>query len=237
MSLSSSDVRTVFRVGNSLSAVLSLFHGCLTLHFANNGNERRVKPLKSFLPSNFCCLRGSSGRLIPRIIAAAFVVLLLLGLSERAFAGLRDYSGDVAKVVRVNDGDTITVKIDGRREKIRLIGIDAPELGQQPWGEMAKRHLEDILFSSPSVVLEYDVDRRDKYGRLLAYVKTAGGKLVNAEMLRDGYAVLFTFPPNVKHVNEFTSAQRQARERKLGIWGKGGLSQLPVDWRRQHPRR
>ncbi len=162
---------------------------------------------------------------------------ILLGFSWSAVAGLGNYAGDGASVVRVNDGDTITVKIDGHRQRIRLIGIDAPELGQQPWGERAKRHLEDILASSRAVALEYDVDRRDKYGRLLAYVRTSDGKLVNAEMLRDGYAVLFTFPPNVKYVSEFTSAQRQARERKLGIWGKGGLSQLPVDWRRQHPRR
>lgn len=172
------------------------------------------------------------------IILTVFVLLSLsLGLSERAAAGVSDNDGDAARVVRVNDGDTVTVSIDRHRQKIRLIGIDAPELGQQPWGERAKRHLQDILSSSRSVSLEHDVERRDKYGRLLAYIRTADGRMVNAEMLRDGYAVLFTFPPNVKHVNEFTSSQRQAREKKLGIWGKDGLSQLPVDWRRQHPRR
>jgi len=169
---------------------------------------------------------------------AFFVLLLLsLGFNEGAVAGVGDKAGSAARVVRVNDGDTVTVLIDRHRQKIRLIGIDAPELGQQPWGERAKRHLEDVLSSSGGISIEYDIEQRDKYGRLLAYIRTADGRLVNAEMLRDGYAVLFTFPPNVKHVDEFTSAQRQARERKLGIWGKGGLSQLPVDWRRQHPRR
>lgn len=162
---------------------------------------------------------------------------LLFGFSERAVAELRDNAGDVARVMRVNDGDTVTVTLNGRRDKIRLIGIDAPEMGQGSWGERAKRHLEDILHSSRNVYVEYDVERRDKYGRLLAYIRTTGGRLVNAEMLKDGYAVLFTFPPNVKHVEEFTSAQRQARESKRGIWGKDGLSQLPVQYRRTHPRR
>jgi micrococcal nuclease len=164
-------------------------------------------------------------------------LLLFLVLCEKAVAGVRDKAGNAARVVRVNDGDTVTVAINGRREKMRLIGIDAPEMGQGSWGGRAKRHLEDILSSSRSVSIEYDVERRDKYGRLLAYIRTTDGRLVNAEMVRDGYAVLFTFPPNVKHVGEFTPAQRQARERKRGIWGNDGLSQLPVDWRRQHPRR
>ena len=173
-----------------------------------------------------------------RIIQTAFGLLsLLLIFSEGAIAELRDKAGNAARVVRVNDGDTVTVSLNGRREKIRLIGIDAPEIGQGSWGERAKRHLEDILYPLRNVYVEYDVERRDKYGRLLAYIRTTEGRLVNADMLRDGYAVLFTFPPNVTHVDEFTSAQRQARERKRGIWGKDGLSQLPVDWRRQHPRR
>jgi micrococcal nuclease len=110
-------------------------------------------------------------------------------------------------------------------------------MGQGSWGERAKRHLEDMLYPSRSASLEYDVEKRDKYGRLLAYIWTKDGKMVNAEMLRDGYAVLFTLPPNVKHVKDLTSAQRRARAQRLGIWSKDGMSQLPADWRRQHPRR
>lgn len=164
-------------------------------------------------------------------------LLIFLVLSERVVAGVRDKAGNAARVVRVNDGDTVTVSLNGRRERIRLIGIDAPEMGQGSWGERAKRHLEDILHPLRNVYIEYDVERRDKYGRLLAYIRTNEGRMVNADMVRDGYAVLFTFPPNVTHVDEFTSAQSQARERKRGIWGKDGLSQLPAAWRRQHPRR
>ena len=174
----------------------------------------------------------------PNFMLAAFVLLVLLpGFGESAVAGPRDNAEIAARVVRVNDGDSVTILIDGRCKKTRLIGIDAPEIGQGFWGERAKRHLENILDSSRNVYVEYDVEKEDKYGRLLVYVSMSDGRLVNAEMLRDGYAVLFTSPPNVKHMKELTSAQRQARERKLGIWGKDGLSQPPVEWRKQHPRR
>jgi micrococcal nuclease len=180
-----------------------------------------------------------TGRITKRIVLMVLVSSLLLsfGLYDRAVAGEKKRVENVASVERVNDGDTITVRLDrGHRERIRLIGIDAPEMGQRPWGERARRHLKSILSSSRNIFVEYDVERRDKYGRLLAYIKTVDGRLVNAEMLKDGYAVLFTFPPNIRHVEEFTSAQRQARERRLGIWSHDGLSQPPVEYRKAHPR-
>jgi micrococcal nuclease len=195
------------------------------------------KSLTPVLPTEYC---GTCNVPLKKwsVIMAAFVLLVLLpGFGESAAAGPRGIDEIAARVVRVNDGDTVTVSINGRRQKIRLIGIDAPEIGQGSWGEKAKRHLAEIISSSRSVFVEFDVERTDKYGRLLAYVKATDGRSVNAEMLRDGYAVLFTFPPNVKHVEEFIAAQRQARQLKRGIWGKDGLSQLPVDWRKQHPRR
>jgi micrococcal nuclease len=176
-----------------------------------------------------------SQRLLPTLPFLCLLLLLLPG--GRAFAGARDRAGDAAKVWRVDDGDTVTVLIGGGREKTRLIGLDAPEMGQGLWGKRAKRHLEDMLHSSRDVYLEYDVEKRDKYGRLLVYMRTSGGKFVNAVMLKEGYAVLFTLPPNVKHAKEFASAQRQAREGRLGIWDENGLSQRPVEWRKQHPRR
>ena len=143
-----------------------------------------------------------------------------------------------ADVVRVIDGDSIVVSISGQAEEIRLIGIDAPEMGQRPWGRKAREHLKEILLrSSNRVSVFYDVQRRDKYGRLLAYVRTAYGGLANAEMLKDGYAALFTLPPNVSYADEFRAAQEYARKRRLGIWGKLGLRESPYHYRRQHPRR
>ncbi len=142
----------------------------------------------------------------------------------------------LVRVVRVHDGDTVSVLIGKSRERVRLIGIDAPELGQRPWGARAKKRLQEMLNSAGrTVAMEFDVDRRDKYGRLLAYLWTGGRRLINLEMVRDGYAVLFTFPPNIKHVDELRKAQRFARDRRLGIWGTNGLKEMPVDYRRKHP--
>lgn len=149
------------------------------------------------------------------------------------------YAQDVvsARVVKVHDGDTVSVMIGTKKERVRLVGIDAPEMGQKPWGTKAKHHLEELLdYAGSKVDLEFDVEKRDKYGRLLAYLWTSDKKLINLEMLRDGYAVLFTFPPNVKHVDELRKAQSFAKEKGLGIWGKDGLKESPRDYKREHPR-
>ena len=149
----------------------------------------------------------------------------------------KEKSGESFRVERVNDGDTITVRIGRELERIRLIGIDAPEMGQEPWGLRAREHLKALINSSSrDVTLEYDVVRRDKYDRLLSYVWTKDRKMLNAEMLKDGYAVLFTFPPNVKHVDEFIKAEREAKEKKIGIWSKDGLKETPLAYKKKHPR-
>lgn len=141
------------------------------------------------------------------------------------------------RVIKVHDGDTIGVILNGRKEKVRLIGIDAPEIKQRPWGTRARKHLEKMLMASNrKVILEFDVERRDKYGRLLCYVFTRDGKMLNIQMLSDGYAVLYTIPPNVKHVEKLRAAQHEAREQKLGIWGSSGLKETPSEFRKKHPR-
>ncbi len=178
-----------------------------------------------------------------RIMAKTFIALSISLLTTICFfaAGDRSFAETTGtqfvRVVRVHDGDTISVMIGRKRERVRLIGIDAPEMGQRPWGGRAKRHLEDLLGPGKrSVSLEFDVERRDKYGRLLAYVRTPDGTFINLEMVKDGYAVLFTFPPNVRYVSELRDGQRYAREKNLGIWGKGGLKETPLDYKRRHPR-
>lgn len=174
-----------------------------------------------------------------RVIPVVLLTIISLLLVRGGTFGLegRIISGDYVTVKRVNDGDTVTASVDGRFEKIRLIGIDAPEIGQEPWGQMAKDRLKAMMASSSwKVRMEYDVVKRDKYGRLLAYLWTQDGKMANAGMLSGGCAVLFTFPPNVKHVKELRAAEKKARSQKLVIWGGQGLRQLPVDYRREHPR-
>lgn len=141
------------------------------------------------------------------------------------------------KVVEVHDGDTISVIFGDRNERVRLIGIDAPELQQKPWGQRAKRHLSELLSASQwTVSIEFDIEKRDVHGRLLSYIWTSDGRMINVQMLKDGYAVLYTFPPNIRYVDEFKKAQDEARGKGLGIWGRGGPKETPREYRREHPR-
>jgi micrococcal nuclease len=94
-----------------------------------------------------------------------------------------------------------------------------------------------IRASASKVSLEYDLERRDKYGRILAYIWARDGKLMNEEMLKRGCAVLFTVPPNVKYAGRLRNAQEKARELKAGVWGENGLKERPSEFRKEHPRR
>lgn len=152
-------------------------------------------------------------------------------------------SGTPVFVTEVHDGDTLSIRtkslfgITLSVEKVRMIGIDAPEIKQEPWGRRAKKNLKKLINESGSIVyLEYDIDRRDKYGRILAYLWDKKGRMLNQKMLEDGYAVLYTIPPNVRYVNLFTEAQQKARQKKVGIWGKDGLKESPKEWRKENPR-
>lgn len=142
-----------------------------------------------------------------------------------------------ARVIRVNDGDTITLRMYGKIYRVRLIGFDAPEMGQEPWGKKAREHLRTMLKDSKwNVSVETDVEKYDKYGRLLVYVWTKDKTFINEKMLTDGYAVLFTFPPNTKYIDLFKKAQSTARQNGSGIWGPDGLKERPVEYKKKHPR-
>ena len=139
------------------------------------------------------------------------------------------------RVIKAHDGDTIGVILNGRKEKVRLIGIDAPEIKQRPWGTRARKHLEKMLTASNrTVILEFDVERRDKYGRLLCYIFTPDRKMLNIQMVKDGYAVLLTIPPNIKYVDELRMAENEARQHRRGIWNSKGLKESPGDYRKRH---
>lgn len=129
-----------------------------------------------------------------------------------------------ARVVRVVDGDTINVEIDGVEYRVRYIGVDTPEtkhptLGVEPFGPEASQANEELV-AGKTVLLEKDVSETDQYGRLLRYVYV-GDLMVNEELLRRGLARVATFPPDVKYVDRFLSLQRQAQAAGLGMWGGG----------------
>ena len=128
----------------------------------------------------------------------------------------------VAQVVRVIDGDTIEVRIEDRTYKVRYIGMDTPETKhpQKPveWmGEEAAVENEKLV-GGRSVELEKDVSETDRYGRLLRYV-WVGDMMVNAELVRLGYAQASSYPPDVRYAELFRELQREAREAQRGLWG------------------
>ena len=125
-------------------------------------------------------------------------------------------------VIRVVDGDTFVINYNGTQEKVRLIGIDTPESvhpndeKNTEFGDMVSNYSKQTL-SGKQVKIEFDVEPRDKYGRLLAYVYI-DGQMYNKLLLEKGYAKLATYPPNVKYVDEFTQLQKNARQNKVGLW-------------------
>jgi len=126
------------------------------------------------------------------------------------------------KVIEVIDGDTIVLS---NNEHVRLIGINTPESERYFYGE-AKEVLK-LLVLNKNVRLEKDVDDRDTYGRLLRYVYI-GNLFVNLEMVKRGFANVFTFPPNVKYTDKFIEAERGARTNEIGLWEKSNSSNIEI---------
>lgn len=127
-------------------------------------------------------------------------------------------------VRNIYDGDTLTVLCDGREEKIRLYCIDAPEMGQQPWGRQSRDHLRRI---TPGQVTVRAVER-DRYGRLVGEV-LSGSRSLNLGMVEAGQAAVYD-----RYCDErrYGVAEQQARQAGSGVWAEPGLQQRPWEWRR-----
>lgn len=127
-------------------------------------------------------------------------------------------------VTKVIDGDTFWAD-DGSEKgvKVRLIGVDAPEsrnafkkvIGY--YGKESKVYLTSLL-NNKKVKLVYDVNRFDQYKRTLAYVYLEDGTFINADLVKNGYAMVMTVPPNVKYADDFIRLQHEARENNRGLW-------------------
>ena len=122
------------------------------------------------------------------------------------------------------DGDTVDVDVGGGHERVRLIGIDTPETvdPRRPvecFGAEASARLEALLPEGTAVRLERDVEPRDDFGRLLAYVfRRSDDLFVNLALVEDGYAATLTRPPNVAYVDRFVAAADKARAEGRGLW-------------------
>ena len=174
------------------------------------------------------------------VTIAALVIAILQGAARdgwRIASTMREplrieavpsVSDGTVLVAEVVDGDTIVLE-DGTT--VRYIGIDTPETvdprrGVQCFGPEASK-ANKLLVEGQRVRLVADVEDRDKYGRMLRYVYLADGTFVNLELVRQGYAPAYTYPPNVAYTEEFRTAAREARAAKRGLWA--GCSGVRTD--------
>lgn len=128
------------------------------------------------------------------------------------------------KVVEVIDGDTLKIMFNGKKVSVRLLGIDSPEMGDSRklvrcFANKAKSKLSDLVLGKES---RFNGDKsqgdKDKYGRFLRYVYLNDGTFVNLGLVKDGYAYSYRKYPT-KYLSEFNSAEKEAKEKKLGLWG------------------
>lgn len=125
------------------------------------------------------------------------------------------------------DGDTVHCFELGT---VRLIGMDTPERNQPPFGTQSAEALTAMAPQGDTVWVERDVSQRDRYGRMLGYL-WKGGELLNYRLVREGWAVTLTVPPNVQYVDALVAAQRLAREERAGLWAVNGFTCSPADRR------
>lgn len=170
------------------------------------------------------------------LLAAALVAFIALSAdpatapsaSPAAADGGPDGSTERAQVVRVVDGDTIVVRIGGRDERVRYIGLDAPEVANAGAGTDAEcggdeaRAANDRLVAGEEVVLERDVSDRDRFGRLLRHAWLPNGtwRLIGLELVEEGAVEARSYPPDTTRDAELDAAERRARDQEAGIWGE-----------------
>ena len=174
--------------------------------FSNIERARRKRALSSF----------RHGLLLGWLVCAALS-------SSPATADIRCSADHIDQHVRVRyayDGDTVTL-VDGRR--LRLIGIDTPELGRngkpdQAFAVAARDAVRGLLKASPELELRFDRTRHDVHGRLLAHVFLSDGTSLSAWLLERGYATLLIIPPDDWNAACYEAAERRARKDGVGIW-------------------
>lgn len=167
-----------------------------------------------------------------------FFMLPILGCGGEEQGKINKSDGEYATVEKITDGDTFSVIFNGRKEKIRLIGIDTPEsrrnerskkqskeekLDQEEivaMGKEAKAFIARQIKKGDQVRLEFDVQERDRYGRFLCYVYLEDERMLNEIIIEEGYAYPLTIAPNVKYESKFREAFISARENNRGLWKK-----------------
>lgn len=148
----------------------------------------------------------------------------LLGIDEEP---VQEKSYDATgTLVRVVDGDTYILNIDGAETRVRLIGVDTPESVAPPSyykdnteeGVAVSQIVKDKMKAGDTIYIEYDVNRQDKYSRTLAYLYFEDGTMVQEWLLTNGYAQVMTIQPNSKYADKFIEMEQKAMEEKVGLW-------------------
>lgn len=131
-----------------------------------------------------------------------------------------------AEVIRVKDGDTYVLNIDGEETTVRLIGVDTPESvapseyskENTSEGEMISEIIKQKLLQRTTLYVELDIEKNDKYGRTLAYLYFEDGVMVQEWLLQNGYAQVMIIQPNTKYAARFAEIQSNAADNKVGLW-------------------
>ncbi len=187
---------------------------------------------------------------MPRLLAVlALVVVVVAGIfatislamdatpESTPVAGAIPDGATQVTVVSVSDGDTVRVDINGETESLRLILIDTPETRDpnnpvECYGAEATQFTKSVLPPGTTVYLERDISDRDRFGRMLRYVwlegDDGGAYLFNEALVREGYAVLYTYPPDVKYVDRIRAAQQAAVQEEAGLWEDCGGADTPL---------
>ena len=175
---------------------------------------------------------------MPRLLATALAFVAVVGAAScarDAGAPATRAEPGTASVISVTDGDTIRVDLQGTSTAVRLIGIDTPETHGQGglrecFGAEASKRTHALLPAGTEVRLVRDVEARDRYGRLLAYVYRAhDGLFVNLRLAEEGFAAPLSIPPNIAHRDDFVAAAAEARDENRGLWGMCGGPDTPVN--------
>jgi micrococcal nuclease len=158
------------------------------------------------------------------------IIVIMIGVPQAVNAS------DQAIIRNVVDGDTLKVFYEGQKESIRLIGIDTPESRKNKkaykdsgrsgediekivaMGKESTEYTKSLIKPGDIIKMEFDVQKRDQYKRLLAYVYLNDGRMLNEEIIRAGYASPLTYPPNIKYQDKFLKEYREAREKGRGLF-------------------
>lgn len=169
-------------------------------------------------------------------VVVAQIILAAVGLAACSLHTSAPPSATSTVVAQIIDGDTVVLRFpNGNEETVRLLGIDTPETVDptrpvQCFGPEASAHLAGLIPQGTPVYLERDIEARDRFGRLLAYIyRSADDLFINAEMLRAGFADVSIFAPNNAHQSDLTEAATSARTRSVGLWATCGGPDVPLE--------